>query len=121
MKDFADIFGSNKNPGDWVTFTLTGSEFCILQLNHPKVSEYLYKNNIAQIDPNDIETILGIFTNSVLMDWKNVVIDGETLEYNEENAKKLLTNYPPLLQFLTEESTNLATNKLAKLEKTKKK
>lgn len=105
MKDFADVFGSLKNPGKWYTEPLTGAQFRIAQITSPSVQEYCLKNDINLGAGVTEELARKLLAEAVIIDWKGIVIEGEEVKYTPEKALELINLYNPILMWVNKISS----------------
>jgi|APSaa5957512535_1039671.scaffolds.fasta_scaffold126834_1 hypothetical protein len=58
---------------------------------------------------------------TILLDWKNVFIDGSEIPYSEEKAVEILTDYPQFREAVEDFARKLADTRQKAIAKTKKK
>lgn len=101
--DIADEFSTNVDAeldGVWVKYKGTASEFLIARWNNEAFMACFKReidNGLTVSDEVDAQSIRewrdvvnNLILDSVLRGWRNVNLNGQPLEFNRENARKLL-------------------------------
>lgn len=122
MANLNELFGTNKefeNEGVWVNYG-DDIEFRIARIGNPSFKRY-YKQLLAPyggpdridvISDNKADKIVTkVIAKTVLLDWKNVQVDGEDVPYTVESAEQFLLQYPDLLSFVTDVASKQETYK----------
>lgn len=105
--------------GVWVDFLGTGIELKIARHNNRRAENAraaalyeFYRQLKDSKDSEDMEEKLRqvqaqVLSEHILVDWKGIALDGEPLEYSEENAMKLLgdPDFEDFYQFVVSESS----------------
>jgi hypothetical protein len=99
MKDFAKVFGTKTDEGEWYTEPQTGAKFKIVQLTSPVVKEYCLKNNIDINARITDEEAIKVLANAVIKDWE-VVYEGKKVPFSVEKVTEFLTMYSPLVMWV---------------------
>ena len=53
-------------------------------------------------DDEDAALMSGILAKTILLDWENLSVKGETIPYSTENAMKYLRDFPKFRRYITE-------------------
>lgn len=140
LKDFGGFNTSER--AQWFKFDNDDAEFLIAPNDDPEFSQQsVYYGNKLQKrmtgdDPalvkeiNDkaaikdnteaVQSIIKVYAESCLLDWKNLTLDGENYPYSKENALKLLVNFPPIYNQVVLWSLELEKSRYDKLDTLKK-
>lgn len=87
----------------------------IAKVNKSKRNTTIRKNQTPIISEDDVNAAIDVFVESILLGWENVAEyrkdEGfprpKLMEFNNENAKFLLTDLPDLFEFLTNEASKI--------------
>ena len=128
------LFGTNKEKeesGTWIDIsvnedgnicrmrlarmTARNKEFMakVAKANKTKRNTTIRKNETPIASKEDVAVAIDVFVNSILLGWENVeeyrtdVQRPKLMEFNQENAKFLLTDLPDLFELLTTEAVKL--------------
>lgn len=71
----------------------------------PKGVRRMLENNTIETKSAD-ELICGILARTILLDWKNMLLDGEPVKYSEDTAKEMLLTYPDFRNMVWEFSND---------------
>ena len=103
-----------ENSGIWVTFR--GGQFLIAHTNNMVFQRvftrlqapFRRKIEKATLDPKiQLETMCKAMAKGVLLNWKDVVSDGEVIEYSEDAAYNVLMNNSELREFVQDTALDL--------------
>lgn len=109
---------SAENEGVWVDFE-GGLSLKIARLNNDHHQQYMLdKRRQIQRDQrlgrkNDLsrealrEATIESMALHILKDWKNMIYQGQSVEYSIENAKRLLNEVPEFYRLVEDESINI--------------
>ena len=128
MTDFAKLHGSMdpKNDAQWFTYEGTDSEFFIAPLNNPSLQTAAMKTTkageeVETLNLYDIQKpMIDMLVKYVLLDWKNVTVDGVEWVYKEKAAEFLMT-YLPVSEWIQERAGELDDKMANHLDSMKKK
>lgn len=117
--DFAKLKTNSSLEKDGVWFQYEDAKFLIARMGGDnidrleKANAKHLKKHAAAIRRNDLkikqqkEISKEIFVDCCLLDWDNVYLEGEKLDYTRENAIKLFTDVPYILEVLESEANNI--------------
>lgn len=101
--------------GAWVP--LMGSKFLIARANNRAYRMALAKAlkdnadalnaTTAEADALDDRLLAEVMAATILLDWKDVDLDGKPVKYSEEVAAKLMTEMPDFCELIREHAQNI--------------
>ena len=118
--DFKKAFGYDEKKADagvWIDIA-DGISIKIAKLGTVKYQEALMRYTrrhqaiirLNRLDPKMMADITAnTLADSILLDWKGVIIDDIPIDYNRDNAYKMLKEYPDF-RTLVENNANDASN-----------
>lgn len=104
MADLKKVFATSKekeNEGVWTDDLGDGLKLKIARMKNPrfrKMYERMTKPYKRQIrlgtlpEETEIDIICKCISQTVLLDWQNLSVDGKKQDYNQDNAYKILKN-----------------------------
>lgn len=81
----------------------------------PNATKKMIENETLENDVG-MKIYAGVIADTVLLDWKNILLDGKQLKYTRENAIKVLLDYPQFQNLVLELSQSLELFRTEELE-----
>lgn len=81
----------------------------------PNATRKMIENETLENDVGN-KIYAGVIADTVLLDWKNILLDGKQFKYTRENAIKVLLDYPQFQNLVLELSQSLELFRTEELE-----
>lgn len=92
-------------PGVFVTICRIGTKgFSDSYRRKTKKYQHLIKRGKSIPEDKSQEILIDLYAKYILVGWRGLELDGEPLEYNEENAKKILAEFKDFRNLIAEMS-----------------
>lgn len=111
-----------ENEGTWIDVG-DDCRLCIARVGNRRytdeVSKIARKNNVATLD-NDTarKKMIDVYARTILLGWEGLQENGEDVPYTQENARRMLTEYPDFFRMIEAEASNAEHFRRSNVEET---